>query len=116
MAKNTDTYLFLKEYIIHTLLLHTVQYLAVEVWLTKSCFFFSPFFKTLLFRLPLCSFLSPHFLTKEGGSQELTCVLTNVLDALCGFEWFSVQEKETHSSQHIVTLVHSSQTTLTHSA
>lgn len=59
--------------------------------------------------------LSPHFLNKEGGSQELTCVLTNVLDAPCGFEWFSIQEKETHSSQHIVTLVHSSQTTLTHS-
>lgn len=62
-----------------------------------------------------CSVLSLHFLTEEAGSQELTYVLTNVLDALRGFEWFSVQEKETHSSQHIVTLVHSSQTILTHS-
>lgn len=73
------------------------------------------FLLAVLFKVLLCCFLSPHFLPKEGGSQELTCVLTNVLDAVRVFEWFSIQEKETHPSQHIVTLVHSSQTILTHS-
>lgn len=73
------------------------------------------FLLALLFKALLFCFLSPHFLPKERGSQELTCVLTNVLDAVRVFEWFSIQEKETHPSQHIVTLVHSSQTILTHS-
>lgn len=74
------------------------------------------FLLAVLFEALLFCFLSPHFLPKERGSQELiTCVLTNVLDAVRVFEWFSIQEKETHPSQHIVTLVHSSQTILTHS-
>lgn len=76
---------FIKEYFISKLMLHKVTFLLFLIRLVS-------------FRLLLCSFLSPHFLTKEGGSQELTCVLTNVLDALCGFERFSIQEKETHST------------------